>query len=209
MYYGQAACYMHYSGMKRHYLTIATPGGRDTISVRTNANNRHAKALRALAKDVIASDRPQQIPRCSESPAWYYCKEFCHHSNVCHSDAVPLVNCRTCAHSTPHIIDKGNGVWRCHLSETPHDIPLDIQRLGCSSHIFNPGFLQNWATVAGADVANNSITYTHKYTRETFTNGNNSSDFFTSHEIHAVDTTLLGNKNINELKTELNARVIR
>jgi hypothetical protein len=205
-YYAQAVMYMDKSGMKRHYLTVSTPGGRDTISVRSNPNKRYAKVLKTLAHDIIASDKPSQVPRCSELPGWHVCKNFCTHPQHCHGDQVAQVNCRTCAHSTPHIIDGGDGVWRCHLSDTPHDIPIDVQRRGCSSHIFNPGFLENWATVIGADPANNSITYTHRKTQETFTNGSGPG-FFSSLEISVIDKDLLGDKNINELKTQLNAEV--
>jgi hypothetical protein len=200
---------MFYSKMTRHYLTVSTPGGRDTTSVRTESNNKLAKVLRDKARDIIATDSPQKLERCSQSPAWYVCKHFCGHTDTCHGDKAPPINCRTCAHSTPHIIkDSAAAAWRCHLTDHAHDIPLDVQRIGCTNHIYNPGFLEPWAEVIGADPSTNSITYTHKRTKSAFTNGNGSPGFFTSHEIAACDKALLGDDNINELKTQLNAKVV-
>lgn len=42
------------------------------------------------------------------------------------------VNCRTCAHSTPH---EGSG-WRCE--QYGKDIPVDFQRKGCDRHALHP-----------------------------------------------------------------------
>lgn len=201
-YYGQAVTYMHYSGMKRHYMTVATPGGRNTLSLRTEANPAYAERLVEKARDIITSDKPQNLERISDKPDYYYCQFFCGHADTCHGDTAPQVNCRTCAHSTAHIVEgSDDAIWRCHISPNAHDIPLDIQRQGCPSHIYNPHLLENWAEAIGSDLEGNTISYMHKKTKQTFTNGIGAG-FFTSAEIFATDSKLLGDDNINILKTE-------
>jgi hypothetical protein len=69
VYYAQAVLYMSYSGMTRHYLTCATPGGRDYTSVRTDANEKLAQALRMKAKRII--DAKQPPTRINDDPAFY------------------------------------------------------------------------------------------------------------------------------------------
>lgn len=80
-YYCQAVLYMHYSGMRRHYLTVSSAGGRAYTSCRTDENNKLAFSLREKAERIIAS--PSEPARINENPSFYKCK-FCEFRNVCH-----------------------------------------------------------------------------------------------------------------------------
>lgn len=81
VYYSQAVLYMHYSGMDRHYLTCSTPGGRHTVSVRTDADPEHAEAMRDKAKRII--EARAALAKLSGDPSWWQCK-FCSHRVMCH-----------------------------------------------------------------------------------------------------------------------------
>jgi hypothetical protein len=70
VYYIQAILYMHYSGTKRHYLTVCLPGARDAISVRTNANPELAKATIWRIGMIIESKAP---PVAMKAPACNWC----------------------------------------------------------------------------------------------------------------------------------------
>lgn len=155
IYYAQAILYMDYAGMSRHYLTCATPGGRHTVSVRTDANSSVARTLRDKARRVITSPVPPA--RLSERPDWYQC-QWCPHRDLCHlggTPAVPQVNCRTCAHATPEL--DGDGRWSCARYNL--NLPVDIQRRGseCAAHVFIPDLLP-WKAV-DADEETGSIRY--------------------------------------------------
>lgn len=105
-YFCQAQGYMGGTGMKRHYLVVASAGGRQWQSIRTNFQPKVYKALLAKAKGIIEStDLP---PRISEDPEFFMCK-WCNFSDQCHQGKTSNVNCRTCAHSTP-IMDPSAGV---------------------------------------------------------------------------------------------------
>jgi hypothetical protein len=155
VYYAQAVLYLHLLGLTRHYLTCATPGGRHTVSVRTNADPVTAEALLAKAHRIITA--PEPPARISDRPDWYQC-QWCHHRALCHQAqgvTVPQVNCRTCAHATPEL--DGDGRWSCARYAT--DLPVDVQRQGaeCAQHLFIPALLP-WQAV-NADEEAGSIRY--------------------------------------------------
>lgn len=145
-YYGQGMLYCHYSGMTRHFLTVSTPGGRDSISCRTNENPEHAMRLIAKAERLIAAHDPP--PRLSEDPAWYQCK-MCDHYAFCHGGEIERRHCRTCLHVTP--VDGGE--WHCGR----HDAIRTVQQqlAGCADHLFLPGLIP----AEQIDATGESVTY--------------------------------------------------
>lgn len=126
LYYAQAQVYMHYFKLTRHYLTCSTPGGRHTVSVRTNYDETHAVHYIQRAKAITTSlDMPGRL---SDDPTHYRCK-WCDFYATCHGAAgaiAPLVSgCRMCKSSRP----QDDGTWKCARFDV--DIPEDKQRLGC------------------------------------------------------------------------------
>jgi len=147
VYYAQIVLYMYYKKLTRSFHVVSTAGGRDWMSVRTEADNGFAKSLIEKARRIIyANDAPEGISR---DPAFFECK-WCGMFDVCHKKKLPERNCRTCLHSTP----SAQGLWHCDL----HKMPMDYneQLVGCPSHAFIPSF------VAGTikTVNGNSIIYT-------------------------------------------------
>ena len=142
-YYAQAVLYMHYSGMKRHYLTCSTPGTRDTISVRTEPNPKLAKQLIAKAERIIFADTiPDGV---SENPSWYECK-MCPMWDFCFGGrAATQVNLRTCIDSTP----MPDGAWQ-HAGRV---VTLDEQKQACPDHLMRPDLI-SYAKPVEADTEN-------------------------------------------------------
>ena len=169
-YFVQGQLYMHYSGLKRHYLTCATPGTRDVTSVRTNYNSVVAKAFIERAGRVIQADTPPE--RVSDDPSFWLCK-WCHHAELCHGDRVAMVNCRTCLHSTP-VIDGKDGTWRCDKLQC--DLPVEVQRNSgcdkrpCQHHRFIPKLIP-FAEVNDASEEDNFVEYRNKADGRLFVNG--------------------------------------
>ncbi len=81
VYYAQAVIYMHLLDLDRHYLTVATPGGRDYDSCRTEANRGMAEALIEKAGRIIRS--PEPLARITERPEHWECK-WCEFRGICH-----------------------------------------------------------------------------------------------------------------------------
>jgi len=89
--------------------------------------------IREKAKRVIYSEEPLRMV--SEKPDWYECK-FCDAYDVCKGDAVPLMNCRTCIHSTP----VAGGQWHCRKFDNVTD--NQTQRAACRQHVYRPDLLR-------------------------------------------------------------------
>lgn len=198
VYHGQAQLYMRCSGMDRHYLTCSTPGGRDTISVRTDADHAFADRLIARAQRIIDAAEPP--PRISERADWYQCK-LCDHHAVCHGSAVPLPTCRSCAHVTP----VADGEWHC----ARHAKRLDVaeQKAACQAHRYIPALLANFADAVDADTEANSVTYRHRETGNEFTNGL-PPEGFESVEIHACeDKRALGDAGVLAFRSGMGAKI--
>ncbi len=81
IYYAQAQLYMRYSGLERHYLTVATPGGRDYDDTRTRYSDRKAESLRDKARRIIEAET--EPARLSDNPSFFKCK-MCEHRSRCH-----------------------------------------------------------------------------------------------------------------------------
>ena len=69
--------------LTRHYLIVATPGGREMASCRTDAAPAHAKALLEKAKRII--DAREAPARVMDNPSYWLCKgcrfrEHCYQS---------------------------------------------------------------------------------------------------------------------------------
>ena len=155
-YFCQAICYMGLlkPKAKRHYMTVATAGGRNYTSVRTEFDPHAFKIFMDTAAEIIEAKTP---PPPISSKADYYICNWCHFNEFCHEKTVTAdVNCRTCAHATPMPGDTDRGTWWCEL----HDKRLTKkrQRDGCPKHLFIPELIP-WAHVHQLDRINNRISY--------------------------------------------------
>jgi CRISPR/Cas system-associated exonuclease Cas4 (RecB family) len=130
VYYAQALIYMHLLGVKRHFLTVSSAGGRDALSLRTNAAPRKAKALLKKAKEIIFAAEP---PARDES---YRCR-WCDYKEICLEQSVPDKNCRTCMFSTPG----EDGAWYCENPNSGVPIGRSLQKTGCDKHLFIPAMI--------------------------------------------------------------------
>lgn len=141
IYYAQAVVYMHLTGMTRHYLTASSPGGRRTVSCRSEENPEEALRLLAKARRVIKADRaPERI-----GPETFFRCRMCAHAGTCHGNEFAQVNCRTCLHSTP--IEDGQ--WHCQ--RWGRTITRDEQREGCPAHLYIPDMVPGEQIDAGED----------------------------------------------------------
>ena len=151
-HFAQVQLYMKWSGMERAmYLGVC----KDTDHIyaeRIRYDRAEAERLEAKAARIVEAATPPA--GVSTDPAWYQCK-FCPAAQVCRQSTGVQVNCRTCVHATPEM--DGNARWSC--ARHKRDLPLAEQRKGCPDHRLIPDLI-NWATVSGADEAENWIEYT-------------------------------------------------
>lgn len=204
-YHAQAQLYMAYFGCERHYLTCASPGGRRTVSVRTDFDPDAATRLRDRALRIIQASEPP--PRISDKAEYYICK-WCDYSDICHGAALPAPGCRTCCHATPEF--DGDGRWSCARWQS--DPPTEFQAEGCADHVYIPA-LVSYATAVEADTAVNRVTYRTEDGRQ-FTNGTAPATFdpaapvhYTSRELHAVPLSMVCDRAMEDIRQTFGATV--
>lgn len=133
VYYAQAQIYMHFFDAPAHYLTVASPGVRDLISVVTQYDKGEAQKFIDKASRVIFAPRP--AGKISDNPAWHECK-YCNFHSMCHEQDMPRKkSCRTCLHSSP----KKTGGWHCEL--LGKELDVNAQKAGCDHHLFIPDLI--------------------------------------------------------------------
>ena len=160
-YYAQAQLYMGYSTMKRHFMTVATPGGRDIMSCRTNFNPQDFEHFKEKALRILESE--EAPPRISNKADYYQCR-WCNFKETCHGTKVAQMNCRTCLHSAP-VLEESTGVpgepawpgaWKCGFHSDLRG--RDKQEQGCSEHLYIPDLIP-YAEAVKVDKVNNQIVY--------------------------------------------------
>jgi hypothetical protein len=177
-YFAQAQLYMHYQKLTRHYLTVNTPGGRATVTCRTEYDKASAQHFIDLARNLIASESPPM--RLSDDPAHWQCK-FCDHHAVCHGSVLPKPTCRSCAHVTPMLDEQGG--WHCQ--KWNDRIPVETQRAGCDQHLYHPDILSGFTPESG-DMAENWIRFRRKSNDDTWINGGTAPGALTSAAAYAA-----------------------
>jgi hypothetical protein len=175
MHHAQMQIYMHWTqaqfgktnGCKRALYTAVCKDTDEIYSERIEYDEEFSLGLIGKAKRIITAKTP--LPRMTDDPTWYVCK-FCDHHAVCHTDKVPLVNCRTCTHSNAEL--NGDARWSCNrFTDAPKDISIRDQRTGCPDHCFNPYLLTQWAEPIDASADDNWVKYRIKATGKDFING--------------------------------------
>ena len=204
----QKAKYQHWAQMQAGlYLTgmmranyIAVCKDDDSLyHERIHADREAGEAIIKRAEEVIFSAEPS--PPVSTDPSWYQC-HGCQHHGLCHGTDAPLVNCRTCAHSTP----LPEGGWQCELSGNSGPLPTWHQKQGCEHHRYIPALLGQFAELMDANQEQNWVQYRHVTTGHTFFNGNSD---YTSHEIYASqDKRSLGDHGAQLIKQQFKATQI-
>ncbi len=177
-YFAQAQGYMGLTGMKRHYMTVDSSGGRRTVSCRTEFQAQAFNGLMDRARQIVES--PVPLEKLSSTPTFYKCK-WCNFSDLCHGSKKPAVSCRTCAHSTPEIGDDDSGTWTCSMQGKC--LSREDQERACDHHIYIPGLLPNAQHI---DATATAVQY-QLPDGSTFWNGpDNTPDQFASSEIKAA-----------------------
>ena len=148
-YYAQHQLYMLYRGRKRGYMVVASAGGRQWDSCRTEFHRANAEYYVERARQII-QERDRLPDRISESSNFWQCR-FCEFSGVCHDGAAPKRNCRSCVWSKP----VADGAWHCQR----HDeiLPFSKQIEGCDDQRFRPALVGG--EVMEVDDLKNRVTY--------------------------------------------------
>lgn len=158
-YYAQAQTYMHLSGIKNHFLTVATSGSRDYLDVVTRYNRAVALSLQHRANEIILNDEGYDRIRARADK--YPCT-YCSNSPICHGWQLPEVTCRSCINGHPA---KDSG-WGCYLKGGQRNASEQME--ACEQHLYLPAIVNK--TLKQVDTGERYVTYEHKLTGELIKN---------------------------------------
>ena len=198
VHWAQMQIYMHLTGMPQASYLVVNKNNDALFYEHISYDAEAAERLIAKAEYIVTSDGPPE--KISNEPSAKACK-YCDFKELCHYDATPQTNCRTCAFSTSEV--DGDGRWSCQKHK--RDISTQEQRQACDDHRFIPDLLGNWAEKSGR-VQDGNVPYKNLRTGAEFINGDGG---YSSREISAVqDIKFIGSAETDALKEKMNARVI-
>lgn len=196
MHFAQMQGYMGQTGMERAlYFAVC----KDTDEIHTEWIHfdpvQYAKYLERGRRIITAAEPPMRI---SNDPSWFECK-WCDMYQQCHGTTAPLVNCRTCAHSTPEL--DGDARWSCAWNK--RDITFADQLVGCDGHRVIPAMISNWTEMIDANGDENWVKYRNKLTGAEFYNGDLSSQELRDCEHKEA----IGEAGVQDLRHTFEARI--
>ena len=144
----QMQLYMGLRGLSRGFYMAKNKDSDELYSERIEFDAAHFTALMAKAERILESDKP--LDKISDDPGNFQCR-FCHLADVCHNEAQPLSNCRTCIHSAP----RPGGVWYCERHEI--ELSHDAQKEGCALHRYLPSLVHG--ELISVDAEAETMTY--------------------------------------------------
>lgn len=212
-HWAQMHIYGHLLGLDRALYLACSKDTDDLHAEWVHIDKSVAERFLARAERIIYATHPPA--RLSDDPAHWQCK-FCGFYDVCHQDAPPRKNCRTCVHATP-CKDRDGGKWVCSAPGAGDaEIPIDVQLTGCPEHLFIPPLLQYAEPV---DAGTGWVAYQHRATGKGFLNIAASADRetmpelvdaeFTSDELAIASPAVVADEFVRDLKAEFpGARVV-
>jgi len=135
LHYGQIQTYMHARGRDRGIYLAVCKDNDELYAERVHLDTEYVIRLLAKAARIVQSHEPP--PKLHDDPTakMAFACGWCKHKPVCHEDAWPRSNCRTCLYSSP----EEGGTWSCARFNKP--LSLDEQRAGCPAHLYLPSLI--------------------------------------------------------------------
>lgn len=154
LHFGQIQTYMHARGRDRGIYLAVCKDNDELYAERVYLDVEYCIRLQAKADRIInASEPPAKLHEDPTAKMAFVCG-WCKHKGICHEDAWPRVNCRTCLHSSP----EAGGSWSCARWAKP--LSIDEQKAACPAHLFIPALVPGKQT--DVDEENETVSYTLK-----------------------------------------------
>ncbi len=128
-HYVQMQTYMKKMGLAIGLYVVVNKNNDELYAELVPFNDSIAEQFIQRGVNLVWTENPPD--KISKSAGWFACK-FCDHRPVCHLDAEPCVNCRTCKYSEA----TAEGAWICDHPVVPVDGSLskEQQLEGCVNY---------------------------------------------------------------------------
>lgn len=126
-HYVQMNLYMHKMGIPFALYVAVNKNTDDIYAEIVTVDPLLAQMYIDKGEGIIKMRTPPE--KMNPSPGFWKCR-FCDHRPVCHLNAAPDINCRTCRFSDPG----PGGTWVCSNSACAGPIPKEVQLTACSHY---------------------------------------------------------------------------
>lgn len=165
LHFGQLQTYMHARGRDRGVYLAVCKDTDELYAERVHYDAEYCLRLLAKAERIIAANEPPaKLHEDPEAKMAFACR-WCKHRPVCHEDAWPRSNCRTCLYSSP----EAGGTWSCGRFNKP--LSLEEQGQGCPAHLYLPALIPG--EQIDADEEAETVTYALRPDGRLWTDGAN------------------------------------
>ena len=147
-HYAQMQTYMRWSKTERAYYLAVCKETDEIYGERVKYDKEFSHMLRELAHGVVTAQEPPKA--IGGTPDYYKCR-YCDAKALCHGYGIPLINCRTCALSTPNLM---TGKFECESFKT--ECP-ELTVCDCPRHVILPSLIK--APINDASDEEQTITY--------------------------------------------------
>ncbi len=135
LHYGQMQTYMHARGRDRAVYLAVCKDNDELYAERIEYDAAYVLRLLARAESIINAHEPPAKLHEDPTAKMAFACGWCKHRGICHEDAWPRSNCRTCLHSSP----EDGGTWSCSRFSKP--LSLDEQKAGCPAALYLPSLV--------------------------------------------------------------------
>lgn len=151
LHYAQIQTYMYQRGRDRGIYLAVCKDNDELYAERLPLDTEFVMRLLSRAQRIIdANDPPAKLHEDPTAKMAFACG-WCKHKPICHEDAWPRVNCRTCLFSAP----ESGGSWSCARFNKP--LSIEEQQQGCGAHLTLPGLVPG--EQVDADEEEGTVTY--------------------------------------------------
>lgn len=151
LHYGQMQSYMHARNRDRAIYLATCKDNDELYAERVYYDVDYCLLMLAKADRIIQANEPPAKLHEDPTAKMAFACGWCKHRGVCHEDAWPRSNCRTCLYSSP----EPGGTWSCGRWSKP--LSLAEQAEGCPAHLTLPGLIPG--EQIDSDEAAETVTY--------------------------------------------------
>lgn len=168
LHYGQMQTYCHARGRSRWIYLAVCKDNDELYAERGEYDFEYVARLLAKAERIIhANEPPAKLHEDPDAKMAFACG-WCRHKSICHENAWPRSNCRTCLYSAP----EEGGTWSCGRWSKP--LSLDEQKAGCPAALYLPALVPG--EQVDADEEAETVTYRLRVGGKTWVDGAASND---------------------------------
>lgn len=205
----EAHLLMAIGGFKKSFFFSINSFSGDIIFSSIDVNFRIAESIQDITNFSVSSNRIPvrydgwQLKIGDKDVISSKCQK-CEFGKFCLLPETPAPSCRTCA----HFVIGDSGFAACGAKSNYQLTVEEQQNLNkCEMHIYNPDFLESWASLSGLKKEKDKNLYVNKTNGQEFINGNDPISYSSYEIFETKGMELIGDKKIDAIRKMFSASI--